>query len=193
MPRTARASAGNCCYRALKRGNARCAVFHKGGDYQAFLKALGDGCQELPMPVLAYCLMTNYFHLDEHLLTVLRYVERNPVRAGLAECAESWPWSSARWWLPGAQRPLNAEVGPVPRPDDWLAWVNEPLTDAEPAAVRHSAERGAPFGGAAWAQQTAQRLGLEAALRPHGAGPGKHPAKNMNVPFLAEGANHRGL
>src|SRR5436190_718858 len=31
---------------------------------------------------------------DEHLLTVLRYVERNPLRAGLVERAELWPWSS---------------------------------------------------------------------------------------------------
>jgi REP element-mobilizing transposase RayT len=32
---------------------------------------------------------------DEHLLTVLRYVERNPLRANLAPRAEDWRWSSA--------------------------------------------------------------------------------------------------
>jgi putative transposase len=32
---------------------------------------------------------------DEHLLTVLRYIERNPVRADLLERARQWPWSSA--------------------------------------------------------------------------------------------------
>jgi REP element-mobilizing transposase RayT len=31
---------------------------------------------------------------DEHLLTVLRYVERNPLRAGLVGRAEEWLWSS---------------------------------------------------------------------------------------------------
>jgi putative transposase len=31
---------------------------------------------------------------DEHLLTVLRYVERNPLRAGLVARAEDWPWGS---------------------------------------------------------------------------------------------------
>ena len=30
---------------------------------------------------------------DEHLLTVLRYVERNPLRAGLVTRAEAWNWS----------------------------------------------------------------------------------------------------
>jgi putative transposase len=31
---------------------------------------------------------------DEHLLTVLRHVERNALRAGLVKRAEDWPWSS---------------------------------------------------------------------------------------------------
>ena len=31
---------------------------------------------------------------DEHLYTVLRYVERNPLRANLVECAQDWRWSS---------------------------------------------------------------------------------------------------
>ena len=32
---------------------------------------------------------------DGHLLTVMRYVERNQVRANLFELAEDWNWSSA--------------------------------------------------------------------------------------------------
>ncbi len=34
---------------------------------------------------------------DEHLLTVLRYIERNPLRAGLVDRAEAWRWSSLHW------------------------------------------------------------------------------------------------
>src|SRR5687768_16841252 len=33
---------------------------------------------------------------DEHLLWVLRYVERNPLRAGAVKRAQDWPWSSLR-------------------------------------------------------------------------------------------------
>jgi putative transposase len=33
---------------------------------------------------------------DEHLLTVLRYVRQNPVRAGLVSTDSDWPWSSAK-------------------------------------------------------------------------------------------------
>jgi len=34
---------------------------------------------------------------DGHLLTVLRYVERNAVRAGLVTRSRDWPWGSAAW------------------------------------------------------------------------------------------------
>jgi putative transposase len=33
---------------------------------------------------------------ESHLLSALRYVELNPVRAGLASEPSGWPWSSAR-------------------------------------------------------------------------------------------------
>ena len=48
MPRTARASVGGMVYHALNRGNRREAVFHKPGDYDAFVEAMGDarpGCR----------------------------------------------------------------------------------------------------------------------------------------------------
>lgn len=35
---------------------------------------------------------------DDHLLTVLRYIERNPLRAGLVQKAEDWHWSSLHHW-----------------------------------------------------------------------------------------------
>ena len=35
---------------------------------------------------------------DDHLVTVLRYVERNPLRAELVAHAEDWKWSSLPRW-----------------------------------------------------------------------------------------------
>ena len=57
---------------------------------------------------------------------------------------------------------------PVPLPADWLVRVNEPQTDAELGAVRRAVVRGSPFGGPAWQQNTARRLGLLATLRAPG-------------------------
>jgi putative transposase len=102
---------------------------------------------------------------DDHLLTVLRYIERNPVRAGLADRAEDWRWSSAALVAAGAPA---LDLGPVPRPANWLGHVNEPQTEAEVERLRESLRRGRPFGAPAWMEKAAQRLGLEASLRPRG-------------------------
>src|SRR5262249_40908331 len=103
---------------------------------------------------------------DDHLLTVLRYVERNALRAGLVERAEDWRWSSLAARLqPGAAGASLLSEGPVPLPADWLGWVNRPQTEAELRAVREAVARGSPFGGAAWQQRVARRLGLEYTLR----------------------------
>ena len=51
---------------------------------------------------------------DEHLLAVLRYVERNPLRAGPVERTEDWPWSSLGAADPAPVPPLHR--GPVPQP-----------------------------------------------------------------------------
>jgi hypothetical protein len=45
---------------------------------------------------------------DEQFAQLLRYVARNPVRAGLCECAEDWRWSSHRLLLRGARDRLVA-------------------------------------------------------------------------------------
>src|SRR2546423_13092356 len=81
---------------------------------------------------------------DEHLLTVLRYVERNPLRAGLVAQAEDYPWSSLRCLLANTATPAYWHPGPVARPADWLAWVNQALTAEELAAVRTCVTRGGP-------------------------------------------------
>jgi putative transposase len=112
---------------------------------------------------------------DLHLLTVLRYIERNPLRADLVERAEDWPWSSLRHWLKPERVPWM-DSGPVRRGDDWLAWVNAAQTEAELARLRHSVHRGTPFGADDWVQQTAARLGLESTLRPAGRPPKKASA-----------------
>jgi putative transposase len=50
-------------YHVLNRGNRREAVFHKPGDYDAFVEALIDARARLPLDILGYCLMPNHFHL----------------------------------------------------------------------------------------------------------------------------------
>ena len=108
---------------------------------------------------------------DEHFLTVCRYVERNALRAGLAERAEQWPWSSL--WRRRQRNPKRRaclSAWPVDRPRDWLRCVNDARADEEETLgrLRLCVARGRPFGHDRWLGRTVQRLGLASTLRPRG-------------------------
>ena len=105
---------------------------------------------------------------DHHLLTVLRYVELNPCRAGLAERAETWPWSSAaaRGRGGGIRTPLD--TGPLDLGADWLENLAQAISAESLAALRVSVNRERPFGSPDWAHGAAERLGLESSFRPVG-------------------------
>jgi putative transposase len=112
---------------------------------------------------------------DEHLLTVCRYVERNPVRAKLVGRAEDWTWSSAARRHRSSDKLLSATpntppLAPLPLdpPRDWLAFVNSAPLPAETESVRHAITRSAPYGRVTWQAVAARALGLEATLRPRG-------------------------
>ncbi len=66
---------------------------------------------------------------------MLRYVERNPLRAGLVQQAEDWRWSSLWQRRQRSPQPL-IEEGPVPLPRSWRAHVNAVQTEAELEALR---------------------------------------------------------
>lgn len=72
---------------------------------------------------------------DDHFLTVARYVEGNPVRAGLVESATEWCWSSHRGRC-GLES--NSLIAPLPMSftGDWSEFVNTPMTSAELAKAR---------------------------------------------------------
>lgn len=104
---------------------------------------------------------------DRHYLAVLRYVERNPLRADLVPRAEDWPWSSLPD-SPASQPDGLLAPGPVAKGRLWVRNVNGAETEAELQHLRQCVNRGAPFGSDEWAMSTAATLGLESALRPRG-------------------------
>jgi putative transposase len=67
---------------------------------------------------------------ERHLLLLLKYVESNPLRAGLVKRAEDWRWSSLRIHL-GHPSSVTLVPGPVLRPANWLDLVNEPPINCE--------------------------------------------------------------
>jgi putative transposase len=106
---------------------------------------------------------------DEHFYQVVRYVERNPLRAGLVDRAEDWRWGSL-WRRTHGPAELGELLSdwPLPRPRLWLQHVNRPQSDAEVQAIRRSVQRGQPYGEDPWVRKTALQLGLESTLRARG-------------------------
>jgi putative transposase len=104
---------------------------------------------------------------DEHYLAVLRYVERNPLRANLVSRAEDWRWSSLASRSPKADCPVLS-ASPVALPANWTSVVNRPQSEPELEAIHRSIARGTPFGAESWVKIAVKRLGLQATIRPRG-------------------------
>jgi len=109
---------------------------------------------------------------DENLLTVLRFVERSPLAAGLVEKAQLWRFGSLGARKEG-DRAIQSLLAPWPveRPSNWTARVNAPLAQLELDRVQVSIERSRPFGSGDWVRRTTSRLGLEHTIRPEGRPP----------------------
>jgi putative transposase len=142
MARPLRIEVPGALYHVTARGNARQAIFLDDDDRRSFLQRLGHVALARRWRCLAYCLMTNHYHLlvetpradlsqgmhslnaayaqrfntrhdrvghvlqgrftailverESHHLELARYVVLNPVRAGIVESPEEYPWSSLR-------------------------------------------------------------------------------------------------
>jgi putative transposase len=115
---------------------------------------------------------------DEYFLALCRYVEANPLRAGLIAQAQEWRWGGL-WRRTHKVEPDDAMVlspWPVERPRNWTARVNAKLGEAKLESLRECVNRGRPMGNESWVAETARRLGLEFTLR----GPGRPRKKTIS-------------
>ena len=105
---------------------------------------------------------------DERFLEVCKYVEANPLRAGMVKAAEDWPWSSLfdRRRVGGPLLPVSS--WPIDRPRNWLSTVNRSPDAKENETIAMCIQRDRPYGSPAWVQQTAAKLGLTHTIRNRG-------------------------
>lgn len=107
---------------------------------------------------------------EEHLVSALRYVALNPVRARLVERAEDWRWSSTRAHLAG-ESDAYVDVAPMlARVGDFAAFLGEEFDEAMTyAALRKAESIGRPVGSKEWLADMEARSGLT--LAPGKRGP----------------------
>jgi putative transposase len=104
---------------------------------------------------------------DSHLITALRYVESNPLRAGLVHSSKEWLWSSCLESL-GVRPTALVDEAPVELPRDWVKYLDEPMSGRELEKLRQSVNRQSPYGDSAWQIHVSKEFGLESTVRPRG-------------------------
>lgn len=109
------------------------------------------------------------FPMDEAwLIACARYVELNPVRAGLAERPEGWRWSSARAHLGLADDRLTDKAPLLERVGDWSGLLQGGLEADAREAIRARERTGHALGGEAFLARLAESLGRDVTPRPRG-------------------------
>jgi putative transposase len=104
---------------------------------------------------------------EAYYLTVMRYIESNPLRTEIVVKAENWPWSSYAI-REGYESQFKLSEGPVGIPSNWKQLVHDCIPANELENLNNSIKRGAPLGEPEWAKDTARKMGLESSLRPRG-------------------------
>lgn len=85
--------------------------------------------------------------LDEaHTMAAARYIELNPVRAGLVARPEDWPGSSAAAHLGGGEDGVTAVSALGAHVADWARFLAEGLDDTQLEAIRRGERTGRPLG-----------------------------------------------
>jgi putative transposase len=105
----------------------------------------------------------------DHAVAAVRYVEQNPVRAGMVDAAEEHDWNSAQphCGLRGdpvldPEMPMHAAI------DDWQLWLHEEPDYEKLNAIRNQTFRGFPCGHDRFIQQCGRIVGRKLVRSPRG-------------------------
>ena len=107
-----------------------------------------------------------------------RYVELNPVRAGLVAHAKEWPWSSAKPHLQGRDDRLVKVAPLLAMVDNWNAFLKSAIPEEELKDLREHQRTGRPLGSPTFLDRLETLVGR--VLKPLKRGPKPKPRKPRN-------------
>ena len=108
--------------------------------------------------------------LDErHLYAAIRYVENNPVRAGIVQAPEEYPWSSARGHCGVVSDSILSNTCHLcDEIDDWSRYLSDAESPEIVERLRISALSGRPCGDEDFRKNIEELLGRSLSVRPRG-------------------------
>lgn len=100
------------------------------------------------------------YPMDEnHLLAAIRYVEQNPVRAGMVADPGEYPWSSAASHLTGQDNPLMKGKPLLEMVPDWKSCLSEDVSKETVSTIRRHEKTGRPLGSTVFVRKLEKSLG----------------------------------
>ena len=110
--------------------------------------------------------------LDEpHLMTAIRYVERNPVRSGLVKNAWEWQWSSAAFHTRRSEMKINIEdiIGMLDFDViKWEQFLSSEDDENQINIIRSNTKQGRPVGTAKFIEEIGAKVGRVLKTIPRG-------------------------
>ena len=103
---------------------------------------------------------------DHSFLSLIRYVERNALKANLVKKAENWKWGSAwrRKFGTAKQKKLLSDW-PVSEPENYLKWLNELQEKEVEQIIENSIQHSSPYGKDNWKNKIIKKFKLESTVR----------------------------
>ena len=120
---------------------------------------------------------------EAYLLNVVRYIEMNPVRAGLVARPQAYRWSSVHRHLGFSSEPLLTPhpvylaLAPDPgtRSAWWRRWLAREVSRGELDRIRRYIEQERALGDESFQQEMSAKLGRTVVWRPRGRPPASVP------------------
>ena len=106
---------------------------------------------------------------ETYLYSAVRYIENNPVRAGIVERAEDFFWSSAKAHVYGEDDELLSDFQLTSEIPDWASYLRKKTSESETKLFRSHAQNGLPLGGNEFVDNLERMLGRK--LRKKKPGP----------------------
>ena len=114
---------------------------------------------------------------NEYLLACCRYVELNPVRAGMVDDPAKYRWSSCpakvgikeESWLDFDYFYLSLGKSATKRAEKYAAWLRETIPESEIKLIREATQRGQLTANGKFVREISEKIGRRLELR----GPGR--------------------